>query len=164
MGELINPLSIVLHLFNLIVLLLVLYLLVYKPTKKFIAKRKEIVGEHFNKLDAENDRLQKKETALNEEKEQFENNKHQAYAATIADARAQSGKILELAELKADRLRTDAKKELQQEHEQYLARRTEAVADLACGIASRIIGEKLTREEHMHLIEEGIKEAERRGL
>lgn len=164
LGQLIDPLSFALHFLNLVILILVLYVLVYKPMKRFIAKRKEIVGEELNKIDEEKERVAKKDALLTEEKTRLEDERHDAYAAVIADARDQSGKILDLANQKAGRLLSETEKQCKAEHEQFLARHSEAIADLACGIAGRLMDKELSREEHLDLIEKGLEEADRLGL
>ena len=51
MEQLLDPLYVGLHILNLIAMVIILRLLVYKPMKKFMAKRREAVAEETRAAD-----------------------------------------------------------------------------------------------------------------
>ena len=90
--------QILLHLLNLVILFLILYFLLYNPVKKFMEKRKKYYedrdAESNAKLAAATERKAKYDELLGKADEEIENKKR----AAIADARAESEKILKSAE------------------------------------------------------------------
>ena len=86
--------QILLHLLNLVILFLILYFLLYNPVKKFMEKRKKYYedrdAESNAKLAAATERKAKYDELLGKADEEIENKKR----AAIADARAESEKIL----------------------------------------------------------------------
>ena len=90
--------QILLHLLNLVILFLILYLLLYNPVKKFMEKRKK----HYEEQNAESEAKLADAKANKEKYEKLLTNVEEEIAekkrAAIADARAESEKIIKSAE------------------------------------------------------------------
>ncbi len=90
--------QILLHLLNLVILFLILYFLLYNPVKKFMEKRKKYYedqdAESKNKLADAEAQQKAYEGLLNKADEEIAEKKR----AAIADARAESERIIKSAE------------------------------------------------------------------
>lgn len=90
--------QILLHLLNLVILFLILYFLLYNPVKKFMEKRKK----HYEEQNAESEAKLADAKANKEKYEKLLTNTEEEIAekkrAAIADARAESEKIIKSAE------------------------------------------------------------------
>ncbi len=90
--------QILLHLLNLVILFLILYFLLYNPVKKFMEKRKK----HYEEQNAESEAKLADAKANKEKYEKLLTNVEEEIAekkrAAIADARAESEKIIKSAE------------------------------------------------------------------
>ena len=90
--------QILLHLLNLVILFLILYFLLYNPVKKFMEKRKK----HYEEQNAESEAKLADAKANKEKYEKLLTNAEEEIAekkrAAIADARAESEKIIKSAE------------------------------------------------------------------
>lgn len=90
--------QILLHLLNLVILFLILYFLLYNPVKKFMEKRKK----HYEEQNAESEAKLADAKANKEKYEKLLTNVEKEIAekkrAAIADARAESEKIIKSAE------------------------------------------------------------------
>lgn len=90
--------QILLHLLNLVILFLILYFLLYNPVKKFMEKRKK----HYEEQNAESEAKLSDAKANKEKYEKLLTNADEEIAekkrAAIADARAESEKIIKSAE------------------------------------------------------------------
>ena len=154
MEGLFNPLSILLHTLNALLLFAAIYFLLFKPVKKFLDKRSEGIAQTLQNAD---DTLKKSEAeyALALEK----NKGAQDEAGLILKTGAQQAKeraqsIIDDAKAQADQIIEAAKKEAQD----ILLNAREAMADEAAALSVDIAGKILSREiklsEHKQMISE----------
>ena len=154
MEGLFNPLSILLHTLNALLLFAAIYFLLYKPVKKFLDKRSEGIAQALQSAD-ETRKLSENEYALALEK----NKGAQDEAGLILKTGAQQAKeraqsIIDDAKAQANQIIEAAKKEAQD----MLLNAREAMADEAAALSVDIAGKILAREiklsEHKQMVSE----------
>ena len=138
----IDPQQILLHLFNLILLFAILYVLLYKPVHDFMEKREE---EYRKREQDTKDALDK----ANELKAEYENKLSEAdreAAAKRAEISAQAEsareKIISDAHIKADEIVDDARNKAQKEHDRLMARAQAEIADYVSKAAEKVCMEE----------------------
>ena len=125
----IDPQQILLHLFNLVLLFGILYVLLYKPVHDFMEKREE---EYRKREEDTKDALDK----ANELKAEYENRLVEAEKETAvkraeisAQAESAREKIISDAHAKADEIVEDARSKAQKEHDRLIARAQSEIAE-----------------------------------
>ncbi|MDR3318440.1 MAG: ATP synthase F0 subunit B [Clostridiales bacterium] len=151
-----NPLELLFYAVNLIILVGGLYLLLFKPVKKLITKRKETLAAVYN----ENEKLNKEALEL---KHKYE----EAIATTCREAAESAFGVTKAAEGRADEIIAAAK---QKADDIIEAAEAEAVAerkrlsndfkhqimDLAIEVAGTILEREVSSEDNDKIIEEAL--------
>lgn len=134
--------QILLHLLNFAILALGLYLLLYKPVKKFIQKRKD----HYRQLDDESRQKQEDAQAKGEEYQkllegadsEIDKKRSQAARETEKAVAAQ----IDTARHQCDKMLAEARISAQKEHDRILAEAKEEIAQLAIDATEKLLKEK----------------------
>lgn len=150
--------SIVLHLFNLVVLTVALYLLLFKPVKKMIRQRQENIRK-----------IEKDNAELSEEVTRLKNSTEEMLAEAKKEAASIHENAVKVAERKADDILADAKRkakdlvertetEMTQERAKLATEIEKQIAEVSVSVAEKVIGKEITAQEDKKLIEESLKE------
>lgn len=152
-----NPITILLHIFNAVLLLLALNFLLYKPVRKYIKNRADqIEGQLQNARDTQ---AKADETVLAAE-QKLKDADRQAQGAIalgakqaqeqaqliLNSARSESREIVEQTKQEVDAMVTNAHESL-----------TEEAATLAVEIASRMLGREVKMADHQQLVDDFVK-------
>lgn len=154
----IDPVKIGVHLLNFFLLFGGLTLLLYKPIKKFINNRQEIIKKQFEESEAEkqkakelideyNKKVSDAEAIIKEINAEAEKRILEEREAILADAQNKAEEILKKAQMDIEADKANAIKSLKNE-----------VADVAIHLAANILNREISREENLSLIDESIKE------
>lgn len=150
--------SILLHLLNLVVLTVGLYILLFKPVKKMVRERQEKI----KKIEQEN-------SELNAEVKKMRDNTE----SVLADAKQQAAELQEnavrTANRKADGIINDAKikaknlvdrteKELDEERKKLEQDIEKEITDVSFAVAEKVLARDITREDNKRMIEECLEE------
>ena len=154
----IQPLNILYHIINLIILVALLRWLLYKPVKKFMDKRKaEItaVTEQNNKMTEEVAAVKKQYAGMVEEAK--------TQAAKMAEESTKAAKehaesILAEANRHAKELLENAKLEAAEEKRRSLEEIKQQVAVVGVEIAKKLLGREITAKDDAEMIEQCLKE------
>lgn len=164
MGDLLGSwIYIVLHIVNLAVLVILLKLFLYKPMKKFMAKRREELNKEISSLDEAASKAADERSLLERKEKELEQKQRTDYYEAIKKANASAeelikaaekdaAEIISQAELKAEEIKKNAGEEIR-----------EASAVMAVDIAAAILPGKLSKDEHEALIEASVAEAKKYG-
>ena len=135
----IDPQQILLHLFNLILLFAILYVLLYKPVHDFMEKREE---EYRKREQDTKDALDK----ANELKAEYENKLSEAdrevaskRAEISAQAESAREKIISDAHQNADEIVGEARDKAQKEHDRLIARAQTEIAEYVSKAAEKVV-------------------------
>ena len=131
--------QILLHLFNFVILFAILYLLLYKPIKNFMDKRKQAyldMDNEANNNKAESEKLKSKyeEKLANADKEIAT-----AKANILKDADEKAANIISAADEQAKEIISDAKEKATIEKEKIVAQASEEITQIAKEAASKAI-------------------------
>ena len=154
MEGLFNPLSILLHTVNALILFVALYFLLYKPVKKFLDKRSAGIARAITDADkslsdaqAEYAQAQEKNNdAQTEANALLKDSAKQAKTraeAIIADANEQAKLIIDAAKKEAETIFESAREAMADE-----------AAALSVEIASKILAREINLDEHRQMIDE----------
>lgn len=150
--------SIVLHLFNLIVLTVGLYFLLFRPVKKMIKQRQEKV----KKIEQEN-------ADLNEEVKKMKSSSEKVLSEAKKEAAAIHESAVKVANQKADEIVSDARdraktlieqtqREMDEDRNKLRSDIEKQIADVSVAVAEKVIEKKITPEDNKALIEKCLDE------
>lgn len=146
-------------LINLIILFVFMRLFLFKPIKRTLEKRKELIENQFKEAD------EKEKSAMelyNEYQAQLsgvDNEKKEILAQARADAKNEYNKIVKRAETEADKLKEDAKRTSRIESEKARLAVKEEIAQLAMETAEKIIGEKVSGQTDSDIYDKFLNES-----
>ena len=156
--ELFNPISIVLHMINALILFAAIRIWLYKPIRAFLDKRKDAVQKTLDDASARETETQQ---LLNDGKLQLES--AQKAAAETIDAAADRGQqradeIIEEAQQQAKVLLEKARDDGESIRRQARESMEEEAAHLAIQIASKVLEREVSYEDNQRIIEEFLEE------
>ena len=158
-----NPLSldlwnILFHMINLVILIVALYFLLFKPTKKFMAKRKEEIV----RITQENEELQASTKKVKEEYDDLiEKSKADAAKANeeaLKAAKLRAETIEEEARQKAKEIIEHANQNLEAEKEKLANDVKNQVSVISVEIAKKVLAREITPKDDSALIDQCLKE------
>lgn len=149
-----DPLQIGLHIFNVLVLFVVLRLLVYKPILKFMKNRENTFANKVDELD-------EREKQLIQQKEEYEQmmaGAHNEAAAIITKsnemARDHAREIVDNAKEHARGLVLRAKREIEAEKVQIRQDMKTEIAEMSIQIAEKVLEREISLEDNHKIIDE----------
>ncbi len=155
----INLPSLLAQLINFTILLVVLYLLAYKPMLKYLDERRRRIQEGLEASEQAKERLA---NAQVEVEAQLERARHEGQAL-VGQAQQVATRIQEegrqQARADAEALLARARSEIQLERDGAIARLRREFADLTIAAAEKVINQSLDRKAHQRLIQETLAES-----
>ena len=150
-------LEILIHVFNLIVLILFLKILVWNPVMKVIKSRQE----NLARIDNENKSLNAEVAKMQEQKDEiFETTRKEAEYITLQstkEAEIKSKKIQAEGKAKADDLLKRAQSEIENQKMKLQQEIKEEAAELAVDIAEKILEREVSEKDNKKIIEDSLK-------
>ncbi|MEX1376950.1 MAG: F0F1 ATP synthase subunit B [Eubacteriales bacterium] len=141
------------HMLNIVVLFLVLRFLLYKPIQNFMENRANSYTQREEDVAA----AEKKAKELKEKYESQLKNAQQESETIVLDSRRDANKradeIIKQAREQSTEMVELARKEIQEERANAKVVMREEVADLAVGIASRILEREVNKDDNKHIID-----------
>ncbi len=157
MEGLFNPLSILLHTLNALILFVALYFLLYKPVKQFLDRRNAEVAKTMQDADETLARSQAEYAKALEKNRGAQDEVQQILKTGAQQANDRAQAILNDARAQADEILARARKEA----EDILANAREAMADetaaLSVEIAGKVLGREISLSEHRRMIDDFLK-------
>lgn len=131
---------------NLILFFVLMRFLLFRPIKKILTKRQEMLDNQFK--DAENAKEQADllKNQYEAELAGVEDEKKQIINDARADAKAEYDKIVDRAQSDADKIKSDARKAADAETEKARLSVKEGIAQLAMEAAAKVVEEKSSAE------------------
>lgn len=151
-------LNILWNLINLIILFVLMRLFLFKPIKKVLAKRKEMIDSQFKEAEEKEKSAQELYDNYQSQLSGVENEKKEIIAQARADAKNEYSKIVKRAETEADKLKEDAKRSSRIESEKARLAVKEDIAQLAMETAEKIIGEKVSAQTDSEIYDKFLNE------
>lgn len=164
MEQLLDPLYVGLHILNLIAMVIILRLLVYKPMKKFMAKRREAVAEETRAADEALAAAENTNLLIQQEKKDLEQKTRNDCYNILTQAHSKAEEIIAAAHQDAEQITAEARKQAQETVDAAAEQQRQAAAVLAVDIASAVLPKKLTAQEQQDLLDASLEEAKRHEL
>lgn len=144
---------------NLIVFFLLMKFFLFKPIKKTLDKRKELIDKQFK--DAEDAQRQADEikAKYQSELDGVEEEKKQILVSARANAKNEYNKIIDKAQSDADKIKMDAKKLSDFETEKARRAVKEEIAALAMETAEKVVGKSASPQLDSKLYDEFLNES-----
>lgn len=156
--EIVNPLSLVLHLVNLVILYIVFKKFLYKPVAKFLKDRQDKIAQERASIDqdrTEVDALKAKgDGILDDARTQAEGQAAQIMAQADKDAKA----ICARAQEQAKEILENARQEAEEEKKRQKDAIRDQVMELSVALAGRILEREINPKDHQKLMEEFLSE------
>lgn len=145
---------------NLVILIVVIRLLVYKPIKNIVDKRKE----HLDFLFTENERLNTEALELKKSHEKALQETRLEVARMTEEvtknAENKSKEIIIEAQKKANEIISKAAKEMEEEKARTINTCKQQIPTISMDIARKIIERELTEQDNQKLIDEALRDWE----
>ena len=158
LSAIINPVSLLLHLVNIVILYIVFRLLLYKPVAKFMKSRQERFAKEREELDAEKAEADAIRAQGDEILHKARSDAETQVAQIMAQADKDAKSIREEAQKQAGVIIENAKQEAQEEKRRQLEAMHDQVMELSVALASRILEREIKPEDHQKLMVEFLSE------
>ena len=158
LSAIINPVSLLMHLVNIVILYIVFRLLLYKPVAKFMKSRQERFAKEREELDAEKAEADAIRAQGDEILHKARSDAETQVAQIMAQADKDAKSIREEAQKQAGVIIENAKQEAQEEKRHQLEAMHDQVMELSVALASRILEREIKPEDHQKLMEEFLSE------
>ena len=158
LSAIINPVSLLMHLVNIVILYIVFRLLLYKPVAKFMKSRQERFAKEREELDAEKAEADAIRAQGDEILHKARSDAETQVAQIMAQADKDAKSIREEAQKQAGGIIENAKQEAQEEKRRQLEAMHDQVMELSVALASRILEREIKPEDHQKLMEEFLSE------
>ena len=158
LSAIINPVSLLMHLVNIVILYIVFRLLLYKPVAKFMKSRQERFAKEREELDAEKAEADAIRAQGDEILHKARSDAETQVAQIMAQADKDAKSIREEAQKQACVIIENAKQEAQEEKRRQLEAMHDQVMELSVALASRILEREIKPEDHQKLMEEFLSE------
>lgn len=156
--EIVSPLSLVMHLINLIILYIVFKIFLYKPVAKFMKQRTERIAAERAQLDADKAEVASVRERSNDIIKQARADAEDQVAQMLVQADIDAKAIRSQAEKQAGEILDNARAEAELEKKRQLDALHEQVLSLSVQLASRILEREVKPEDHQKLMEEFLAE------
>lgn len=157
MEELFNPITILLHVINAIILLVALYFLLYKPVRKYTTARTQSIDDQLKNAQDMQNKAQDQFSASQQKLKDADREAMTAISQGSQKAQEQAQDIVKSAREQAGQIVAQAR----QEANTMLFSAHEAMADeaavLAVEIAAKVLSREVKAEDHQQLIDEFVK-------
>lgn len=157
MEELFNPITILLHVINAIILLVALYFLLYKPVRKYTTARTQSIDDQLKNAQDMQNKAQDQFSASQQKLKDADREAMKAISQGSQKAQEQAQDIVKSAREQAGQIVAQAR----QEANTMLFSAHEAMADeaavLAVEIAAKVLSREVKAEDHQQLIDEFVK-------
>lgn len=144
---------------DLIIFFVLMRAFLFKPIKKTLDKRKELIDKQFKDADETQKQADELKAQYQNELESVEDEKKQILVDARANAKNEYNKIVDRAQTDADRIKSDAKKTADFEIEKARRAVKEEIAALAMDTAEKVIGESASAQIDSELYDKFLNES-----
>ena len=153
----IAPWTIIFTWINLIILVLVMKKLLFKPVTKMLAQRENEVNSMYEKAEEAQKSAEEMERDYSEKLFTAKEEASRIMKDATREATLRGEQIVSDAQQKASAIVTKAQKEIEREKEAAVSEIKQDIASLAVNIAEKVIEKDLNETDHERLLEEFIE-------
>ena len=148
-----NPITVLQHILNFILLCVLLRLILYKPVMKFLEERRDKIAQEQQKTQEElqeaEELLRKYTVALQEADAEAS----KRVKDSVAQARQEAESILEHARQEAQDMLTKARADIERERKQAIADMRNDLATMAVEMASQVLQREVSLKDNQDIID-----------
>lgn len=133
-------------LINLLLFFVLMKLFLFKPIKKVLDARKELIDNQFKEAEEKERAAQEMKSEMEEQLAGAEDEKKKLLVEARNDAKKEYDKIVSRAQNDAERIKSDAKRASELETEKARLAVREDIAALAMATAEKVVGEAASKE------------------
>ncbi len=146
-------------LINLILLFVLMRAFLFKPIKKTLDKRKELLDNQFKDASDKEKNAQELYDEYQAQLEGVEGEKKEIIASARADAKIEYNKIVDKAQTDADKIKADARKSAELETEKARRAVKEEIAAFAMETAAKVVGSQASSDVDSSLYDKFLNES-----
>lgn len=143
---------------DLIIFYVLMRVFLFKPIKKTLDKRKELIDKQFSGADEVQKQANELKARYEQELEGVEKEKKQILVDARDSAKAEYNKIIDRAQNDADKIKADAKKAADLETEKARRAVKEEIAALAMETAEKVVGKNVNAQTDSDLYDKFLSE------
>lgn len=144
---------------DLIIFFVLMKVFLFKPIKKTLDARKELIDKQFKDADDAQKQAEELKEKYQSELDSVENEKKQIISDARADAKIEYNKIVDKAQGEAEKIKASAKRVAEIETEKAKKAAKEQIAALAMEAAEKVVIEKVSAESDSRLYDEFLNES-----
>ena len=144
---------------DLIIFFVLMKVFLFKPIKKTLDARKELIDKQFKDADDAQKQADELKEQYQNQLEGIEEEKKQILVDARANAKAEYSKIVDRAQNDADKIKADAKRVAEYETEKAKREAKEQIAELAMETAEKVIGESACSQIDSDLYDKFLNES-----
>lgn len=145
---------------NLILLLILMKIFLFKPIRKMMDERTRMVQEELDSAKKSREEAEELKTQYQDDIEAAKDEAQKIIDKANADAEIERAAIIKRSHEEAERIVSDAGKTIENERKRVLAQAQTQIADLAIEAASKIVGENVDDEKNRRLVDKFLEEEE----
>ncbi len=145
-------------LINLVLFYILMRVFLFKPIKKTIDKRKEIIDKQFEDAQKANELAESKLTEYEGKLDGVQQEAEKIISDAKSDAKAEYGKIIDRAEFDAKQLKEQAQKQIEADKEKARKAAKEELASLAMQAAEKVVGATVDSKTNSDIFDEFLNE------
>jgi len=145
---------------NLILLLILMKIFLFKPIRKMMEKRTQMVQEELDSAKRTREEAEQLREQYDNELGSAKDEAQKIIDKAHEDAETERAAIIKRSQEEAERIVADAGKTIENERKRVIAQAQTQIADLAVEAASRIIGENVDDEKNRRLVDKFLEEEE----
>ena len=155
-----NPMSILLHTLNAVILLTALYLLLLKPVRRFMGERESRIAAEIDKIGTATEKMNQQMKAAHQEVASARKMAADTIAHSVDQAREQAQRVLDGAHENADQILKSAAAEAESIRKAARDEMRGEVTGLSVALASKLLQREITKADHEKMIEDFLKKVE----
>jgi F-type H+-transporting ATPase subunit b len=144
---------------DLVIFFVLMKLFLFKPIKKTMDKRKELIEKQFKDAEDANNAAEAKMADYESRIANVETEAEQIISDAKDSAKVEYGKIIDRAENDAKKLKADAKKQIEAESENARKAAKEEIANLAMQAAEKVVGANVSDQTNSDIFDEFLNES-----
>ena len=154
--------SFLVQLLALIVMVIVVFFVAYKPVKKMIQKRQNYIEQNIREAAENNEKSRQNELASQQLILDSQSKANSIIQNAKQVAAVEQKKIVEQTQLDIQKMKSDAEKEIVQKQEEALESIRHEMIDVALSASSELLKRNVTSDDNRRLVKEFIEEVEKK--
>lgn len=144
---------------NLIVFFVLMKVFLFKPIKKTLDARKELIAKQFKDAEDANNAAEQKMADYESKIANVQSEAEQIISDAKDNAKVEYGKIISRAEVDTARMKKEAQKQIDTEKESARAAAKEEIASLAMQAAEKVVGANVDDKTNNNILNEFLNES-----